>query len=505
MAQNLRNDPNKLANRLKKIEYQVLRGIPEGLLTDEIRLRVARAIVDSVIDDDTAIVDSEMPEDILGVDLNWGAGSAVNDAVVGFSIGSLSETADLETGEDFTGGGGEGEEGGGEEVYDWTTASESKLLATDSGKSDFFGSSVSISGDYIVIGASGDNEGGNNTGAAYVFYFDGTNWDAGTKLLAPDAEDSDFFGYSVSIDGDYVIVGTYLEDEGGNDAGAAYVFHRTGTNTWDAGTKLLAPDAEELDDFALSISISGDYVIVGARREDEAGNGAGAAYVFHRTGTNTWDAGTKLLAPDAESGDFFGYSVSIDGDYAIVGAYFEDEGGANAGAAYVFHRTGTNTWDAGTKLLAPDASGNDKFGYSVSIDGDYAIVGAWGESEGGSNAGAAYVFHRTGTNTWDAGTKLLAPDAEANDYFGWSVSIFGDYATIGSVYEGDNDAGAAYVFHRTETNTWDAGTKLLASDAADNDWFGDRTAIDGNRVIIGAPRKDGSASDTGAAYIFKAN
>jgi hypothetical protein len=146
MAQNLRNDPNKLVNRLKKIEYQVLRGIPEGLLTDEIRLRVARAIVDSVIDDDTAVVDSEMPEDILGVDLDWGAGSAANDAVVGFSIGSLSETADLETGEDFT-----GEGGGGNDVYDWTTASESKIVASDAEANDQFGSSVSISGDYAIV------------------------------------------------------------------------------------------------------------------------------------------------------------------------------------------------------------------------------------------------------------------------------------------------------------------------------------------------------------------
>ena len=330
MAQNLRNDPNKLVNRLKKIEYQVLRGIPEGLLTDEIRLRVARAIVDSVIDDDTAIVDSEMPEDILGVDLDWGAGSAANDAVVGFSIGSLSETADLETGEDFT-----GEGGGGNDVYDWTTASESKIVASDAEANDQFGSSVSISGDYAIVSSPRENEGG-----------------------------------------DY--------------AGAAYIFHKTGTNTWDAGTKIVATDPEENDFFGRSVSISGDYAIVGADYESEVANRSGAAYIFYNDG-NGWNTGTKIIAPDAAGNDYFGNSVSIDGAYAAVGAWSKNVSSPSDGAAYIFYNDG-NGWDAGTKIVAPDAEAGDYFGYSISIFGDYVIVGARGRN---SFEGIAYIFHRT--------------------------------------------------------------------------------------------------------------
>jgi hypothetical protein len=230
------------------------------------------------------------------------------------------------------------------------------------------------------------------------------------------------------------------------------VFRRTGTNTWDTGVKLLASDREADDGFGNSVAISGDYAIVGAWFEDGGDLDVGAAYVFRRIGPNNiWDTGVKLTASDAWGADWFGCSVSTSGDYAIVGAYGEDAGGLDAGAAYVFRRTGPdNVWDAGVKLLASDAQAGDWFGHSVSISGDYAIVGAFNEDAGGSSAGAAYVFQRTGTNTWDTGVKLLASDAQASDYFGYSVAISGDYAIVGATLEdaGGADAGAAYVYIR---------------------------------------------------------
>ncbi|MBN1798222.1 MAG: FG-GAP repeat protein, partial [Spirochaetales bacterium] len=194
--------------------------------------------------------------------------------------------------------------------------------------------------------------------------------------------------------------------------------------------KIIAPDAEDNDWFGYSVSISGDYAIVGACTEDGAGSDRGAAYIFHRTGITTWDAGVKIIAPDAEDGDWFGMSVSISGDYAIVGAFFENGAGTFRGAAYIFHRTGINTWDTGVKIIAPDAEDNDMLS-TVSISGDYAIVGACYEDGAGSDRGAAYIFHRTGITTWDAGVKITAPDAEDNDWFGGAVSISGDYAVVG--------------------------------------------------------------------------
>ena len=265
------------------------------------------------------------------------------------------------------------------------------------------------------------------------------------KLLASDPAADDSFGNSVAISGDYAIVGAYWKDI--TDAGAAYIFHRTGPDTWVEGTKITASDAEDDDNFGNSVAISEDYAIVGAYAEDhDTKSNAGAAYIFLRTGDNTWDEGTKITASDPASYDYFGRSVAISGDYAIVGAYRKDI--TDAGAAYIFLRTGDNTWDEGTKITASDAEDDDNFGNSVAISEDYAIVGAYAEDhDTKSNAGAAYIFLRTGDNTWDEGTKITASDPASYDYFGRSVAISGDYAVVGAYGEDDGgaDAGAAYI------------------------------------------------------------
>ena len=213
------------------------------------------------------------------------------------------------------------------------------------------------------------------------------------KILASDGAVSDLFGQSVAISGDYAIVGALGDDDNGSASGSAYVFRRTGANTWDSGTKILAADGAENDYFGYSVAISGYYAIVGARFDDDNGSQSGSAYVFRRTGTNTWDSGTKILASDGAENDYFGISVAISGDYAIVGAYLDDDNGSGSGSAYVFRRTGTNTntWDSGTKVLASDGAADDWFGYSVAISGDYAIVGAYRDDDNGSESGSAYI------------------------------------------------------------------------------------------------------------------
>ena len=402
-----------------------------------------------------------------------------------------------------------------------------KLLASDAQASDIFGSSVAISGDYAVVGAPNENAGGSYAGAAYIFHRDPTtdSWDGGTKITASDAQAWDWFGRSVAISGDYAIVGAYGEDAGGTDAGAAYIFHRTGTNTWDSGTKITSSDLQAYDSFGWSVAISGDYAIVGANAEDGGSgdpiNVAGAAYIFLRTGgINSWDSGTKIVASDAQANDQFGYSVAISGDYAIVGARYEDGSigdpsspADGPGAAYIYRRTGTTTWDSGKKITASDTQVNDQFGVSVAISGDYTVVGAYAEDTGGSYAGAAYIFLRTGTNTWDGGTKITASDAQVNDWFGFSVAISGDYAVVGAYSEDGgsgnpiSDAGAAYIFSRTGTNSWDSGTKITASDAQAGDAFGRSVGISGNYAVVGAYSEDGGSGDpingAGAAYIFR--
>ena len=327
-------------------------------------------------------------------------------------------------------------------------------------------------------------------------------WTQQAKLVASDGAADDFLGRFSSIDGDYAIVGAQYEDTKGLNAGAAYIFVRSGTS-WTQQAKLVASDGAASDNFGWSVSISGDYAIVGAQYEDDKGSNAGAAYVFVRSGT-TWTQQAKLTASDGAANDYFGYSVAISGDYAIVGAYLEDDKGVNAGAAYVFVRSGT-TWTQQAKLLASDGETGDVFGQSVSISGVTALIGASGDDDKGSSAGAAYVFVRSGT-AWTQQAKLTASDGAASDKLAYSsVSISGDYAVAGAYGEDDKggDAGAAYVFKRNGTS-WSQQAKLTASDGAANDYFGISIAISGNYIVAGAYGEDDKGSNAGAAYFFEA-
>lgn len=384
-----------------------------------------------------------------------------------------------------------------------TRIATTKLLSPDLSADDRFGYSVSISGDYLIAGAGYEDTGGSNAGAAYIFHRTGTNtWDSGVKIMAADAQADDHFGLSVAISGDYAIVGAYFEDTGGSYAGAAYIFHRTGTNSWDTGVKIVAPDAQANDLFGWSVAISGDYGIVGARGEDSGGSASGAAYIFYRTGTNSWDAGVKVTASDASAQDKFGWSVAISGDYAIVGAYYQESIGGlntNTGAAYIFNRTGTNSWDAGVRITAYDAQPDDQFGSSVAISGDYIIVGAPDVDSAGDDSGAAYTYRRIGTNSWDPGVKIIAHDSQAQDSFGVSVSISGEYAVVGADRK-ELYTGAAYLFQRIGTNNWNSGVKLIAFDGQTMDFFGWTVAISGDYIVIGAYEEESGGSDAGAVY-----
>ena len=270
------------------------------------------------------------------------------------------------------------------------------------------------------------------------------------KLLASDAQNGDEFGVSVSISGDRAIVGAHQEDEGAGDAGAAYVYERDGAGVWQEVQKLVASDAQFVDNFGWSVSISGDRAIVGAWREDAGGSDAGAAYVFERNGAGVWQEVQKLVASNAQTDYYFGHSVSISGDRAVVGARWEDAAASRAGAAYVFERNGAGVWQEVQKLVASDAGSFDEFGWSVSISGDRAVVGSWLEDAGGTDAGAAYVYERDGTGVWQEVQKLVASDAQGGDNFGYSVSISGDRAVVGARLEdaGGSNAGAAYVYER---------------------------------------------------------
>jgi hypothetical protein len=318
-----------------------------------------------------------------------------------------------------------------------------KLTASDGSSYDYFGISVSISSDAAIVGSHGDDDSGAYSGSAYIFRWNGTTWEEEDKLIASDGWDSDQFGYSVSISSDTAIVGSHRNDDIGVDSGSAYVFRWNGT-TWEEEAKLTASDGSDNDYFGRSVSISGDTVIIGSHGDDNIGGNSGSAYVFHWNGT-TWEEENKLIASDGSDSYLFGSSVSISGDTAIVGSYGDDGMGVDSGSAYVFRWNGT-TWDEEDKLIAFDGSENDFFGISVSISGDTAIVGSKYDDDIGINSGSSYIFRWNGT-TWEEVAKLIPSDGSDNDNFGVSVSISGDTAITGS-YRDDGigvDSGSAYI------------------------------------------------------------
>ena len=371
---------------------------------------------------------------------------------------------------------------------------EFKITASDGDTLDSFGRSVSISGDYAVVGSFADDDNGTDSGSAYVFKHSGTSWFQEAKLLASDGVAGDRFGQAVSIYGDYIVVGAFTDDDSGDASGSAYVFKHNGTS-WVQEAKLLASQGAAGDRFGQAVSISGDYVVVGAFANNDNGTDSGSAYVFKRSGAS-WAQEAKLLPSDGAEFDNFGFSVSNSGDYAVLGAFKDDDNGSSSGSAYVFKRSSVG-WTQEAKLLPSDGAREDWFGNKVSISGDLVIVGAWGDDDNGIFSGSAYVFKRTGTS-WAQEAKLLPSNGAENDFFGFPVSISDDHAVVGAL---GNASGSVFVFKRTGTS-WTQKVRLFASDGVPDDFFGFSISISGDFVIVGAFADDEIGTDAGSVYLY---
>ena len=302
---------------------------------------------------------------------------------------------------------------------------QSELTAAAGAAADIFGSSVAISGDTALVGAPlHDTAGAADAGAAYVFVRSAGSWTQQAKLTAADGAAHDSFGYSVALSGDTALVGASRHDTAGlADAGAAYVFTRSG-GSWTQQAQLTAGAAGDI--FGGSVALSGETALVGAVRHDSGGAAdAGAAYVFTRS-AGSWTQQAQLIAADAAAADWFGGSVAVSGDTALVGAYGRDTPGqADAGAAYIFTRS-AGSWTQQALLIADAGAAGDMFGNSVALSGETALVGArFHDTVGQADAGAAYVFTRSG-GSWMQQAKLTAADGAALDSFGYSVALSGE-------------------------------------------------------------------------------
>jgi trimeric autotransporter adhesin len=440
--------------------------------------------------------------------------------------------------------------------------------ASNTARADSFGRSVAVSGDIVAVGAPGEDSSatgvnGNQSddsasaaGAVYVFQRNGSVWTQQAYVKASNTELSDAFGASVALSGDTLAVGATGKASG---RGAVYVFRRT-DGVWAQQAVLSASNGESGDTFGWQVSLSGDTLAVSAINEasraigvngdqgDNSASNAGAVYVFQRTGT-VWAQQAYIKASNTDRGDQFGSSLALSGDTLAVGAPAEaspakgingdqlDNVSIFSGAAYIFRRTGT-TWAQQAYVKASNSAPLAQFGRSLALSGDTLAVGATGEASSATGvdgnqsdtsapfAGCVYVFHRTG-NSWAQQSYIKASNTEALDAFGASVALSGGVLAVGAIEDSaatgvngsqtDNsapDAGAVYVFKRAGT-TWAQDAFIKSSNLEMADSFGSALALSDDTLVVAAIAEDGGeiginrnqadnrAEDAGAVYVLR--
>jgi len=433
-----------------------------------------------------------------------------------------------------------------------------RLLASDAAEFSSFGGSVSLDsgamGTWLIVGAALDDwlcpdDVHCNAGSAYVFRHDDNAtpsdtsddfWVEEAKLTALDAVRDHAFGISVSISCDdgqfWVVVGAYNDEHAGPRSGAAYVFRQDDAGTpgdpsddsWVQHAKLTASDAHLYHYFGRKVSmIEGNWIAVGAPWDDERESLAGAVYMFRRNDNGTpadttddvWIEHAKLTASDAGLNDVFGYSLDSSDGRLAVGAYDINDGGDDPGRAYVIVHDDNGTpsdlsddvWIEEAKLTASDAAPRDYFGFSISISGNWVFVAAPLDDDAGENAGAAYVFRRDDNGTpdnpnddvWLEQAELSPSDPVEGNRFGHPVSVRGDRTLVGSwrpapvcVYRLD-DSGTP---GEPSDDVWVEEAKLVPSNPTGT--FGSSLFLDDEWAVVGARGADDFGTSTGAVYLF---
>ena len=435
-----------------------------------------------------------------------------------------------------------------------------KIQLLNRGDADFFANVVGIDGDYIIAGAQNDDRNSTNSGSAFIYKRSGSNWGAEVsgetyrtetvELHPSDLDTSDFeqFGRSVAISGNYAIVGcrdrssTTESSTSITEKGSVYIFERDSNDNWGTAVngetyrnetvKLLASDLQANDRFGYSVAISGNYAIIGNYNSTDKDRGA--VYIFERDGNGNWGTAVagqeyrtetvKLVPSDFATGDYFGSRVAISGNYAIIGAWGKDHQPdasvtwkySDFGTAYIYERDSNGVWNQVVNLF-PSINVANKFGFSVAISGNYAMVGSPNEN----NGGALYMYERDSEGNWGTAVndqtyrhetvKLFASDRASGDNLGWvyGISISGNYAIAGAALK-NNKTGSAYLFVRDNNGNWGTAvnnetyrneTEIIepSTTISSNSQYGRSVAISGNYAVIGM----GESTYTGSAFTFQ--
>lgn len=346
--------------------------------------------------------------------------------------------------------------------------SVTKLVPSD-GPVEGFAWDLDLDGDTALVGAPQDDVNGTDSGSAYVFERVDGAWVEQAKLVPSDGEENQAFGKAVALDGDTAVVGAPAWSFFRQAPGEAYVFVRS-RGGWTEQAKLEPSRGNAYDRFGISVAVDDDRVVIGANADDEAGSSAGAAYVYRRE-SRTWFEEAKLLVA---SGQLFGTDVSLQGDTVLIGSPWEGIS-SWVGAGYVFVRNGS-TWSQQARLVPSEPYDFEEMGYSVSLDGNLALLGAPIDSYKGYGPGYAHVFEKD-RGSWEEKQRLQASDGGDRDDFGVDVSLLGRTALVGA-----SGKGAGYLFIRPRNGSWSEVLKL--EPPPDVRGFGWSVSLSGNRALV---------------------
>ncbi len=363
---------------------------------------------------------------------------------------------------------------------------EARLRARNPMTSDIFSYDLALDGNTLISGAPFATIGGvQQPGRAFVFRYVNGAWNQGVELRPSIIQANAFFGVRVAASGNVVVAGAPSEDHAAVNAGAVYVFERSG-GMWPEAARLVASDPVAEARFGGGLAIQGDTLLVGAGSDsNKNGQGAGAVYVFERIG-GVWTEVDKLIASDGAAFDDFGLTIAMDGDTAVIGARDHTHSGqAEAGAAYVFVREG-GVWNEQAKLVSPAPAADSLFGESLDVSGDTIVVGAHQHPHMNlSRSGAAWVYERAGTS-WNMVAELTAADAASGDHFAVGVTIEGDTILSGAYLKSrPGGTGSVYVYRRGSEG-WTFDTSFFTTDPG-GVLFGWVVSLSGDRAAVAGP------------------
>jgi len=378
---------------------------------------------------------------------------------------------------------------------------DAKLVPADMSEYGGFGSRVVVDGDTAVITASGNDFFGLDAGAAWVFHRNADGDFEQVQLFAgDDVSFLDEFGYSVALQGEMLVIGARFHIVDGQvNAGAAYIFEQGSDGLFTQTQKLTAPDPIMGASYGTAVDTDGDRIVVGARYGDE---GAGGAWVYGREADGEWGLEAELVGTDIDEGDRFGRTVSVEGDRVACGAPWFAAGcsGTNqCGSVFIFEHDGVD-WVQTDRIVPDDHANEDYFGFIVDLGEDRLMATSVYDDDMGSQSGSGYVFDLA-DGDWSQSAKLVAPDGMPHDFMGMCGQLDGDRAVLGGWY-GNDSRGAAWLWQHG-ADGWDFLVEAWASDGEGFDIFGRSVALDGDTLLVGADWADvDGIADAGAVYVF---